>query len=70
MRVRSIFSRQCRQLAKRTHTFVIAHRPQYDQHADEIFVLTEQGLHERGNHEQLMAAGGVYAGLYNMQFGA
>ena len=57
-------------LAKERTTFVIAHRLSTIRHADEIIVLTEQGLHERGNHEQLMAAGGVYAGLYNMQFGA
>lgn len=57
-------------LARERTTFVIAHRLSTIRHADEIIVLTEQGLHERGNHEQLMAAGGVYAGLYNMQFGA
>lgn len=57
-------------LAKERTTFVIAHRLSTIRHADEIIVLTEQGLRERGNHEQLMAAGGVYAGLYNMQFGA
>lgn len=56
-------------LAKERTTFVIAHRLSTIRHADEILVLTEQGLHERGNHEQLMAADGIYAGLYNMQFG-
>lgn len=58
------------ELAEERTTFVIAHRLSTIRHADEIIVLTEQGLHERGNHDELMSANGVYAGLYNMQFGA
>jgi len=36
-------------------------------HADRILVLTDQGVAEQGSHEQLIAAGGVYAGLYSVQ---
>ncbi|HXD18399.1 MAG TPA: hypothetical protein VN654_15410 [Vicinamibacterales bacterium] len=37
--------------------------------ADIIFVVRDHRLAERGSHEQLLAAGGFYAGLYNIQFG-
>ena len=33
-----------------------------------ILVLTEKGIEESGSHEELLAAGGLYSRLYNMQF--
>ena len=36
--------------------------------ADEIIVLTEKGVQERGTHDELIEAGGFYADLYNSQF--
>ncbi len=46
---------------------MIAHRLSTVRHADRILVLTPAGIAEEGTHEQLVAAGGVYAGLYRMQ---
>ncbi len=46
---------------------VIAHRLSTVRNADEIIVIDEQGIRERGTHEQLMASGGVYAQLNDIQ---
>ena len=46
-------------------TFVIAHRLSTISNADEILVLTDEGITERGTHQELIAAGGYYATLYN-----
>ena len=53
-------------LAKNRTTFVIAHRLTTIQNAEKILVLTEDGIAESGTHEELLKAGGIYAGLYNM----
>jgi ATP-binding cassette subfamily B protein len=55
-------------LAKNRTTIVIAHRLSTIRNADEIIVLTDEGIRERGTHEELLNKNGVYAGLYNMQF--
>jgi len=54
-------------LARGRTTLVIAHRLSTVRNADRILVLTDQGVAEQGSHEQLIAAGGVYAGLYSVQ---
>lgn len=46
-------------------TLVIAHRLSTVKHADEIVVIDENGVRERGTHEELLAAGGEYARLYH-----
>ena len=46
---------------------VIAHRLSTIRHAQRIVVLTDNGIDEQGTHEELIALGGVYANLYNMQ---
>lgn len=56
------------ELAKNRTTIVIAHRLSTVRNADEIFVLTEEGIQEKGTHEELLSRNGIYAGLYNMQF--
>ena len=48
--------------------FVIAHRLSTIQHADLILVLKDGCIIEKGNHEQLLAAGGFYSSLYHAQF--
>ncbi|MBQ9847745.1 MAG: ABC transporter ATP-binding protein [Clostridia bacterium] len=53
------------ELAKGRTVIVVAHRLSTIQNADEILVMTSDGIAERGNHEQLLASGGIYAGLYN-----
>ena len=49
-------------------SFVIAHRLSTIREADLILVLREGQIVEQGRHEQLLAAGGFYASLYNSQF--
>ncbi len=55
-------------LAKNRTTFVIAHRLSTIRNAEKILVLSENGIAESGNHEELLAKDGIYAELYNMQF--
>lgn len=55
-------------LAGRT-SIVIAHRLSTVRAADVILVVDDGRIVERGNHEQLLARGGRYAGLYRTQFG-
>ena len=47
---------------------VVAHRLSTVKNADEIMVVTANGVAERGTHEELMALGGIYKGLYEYQF--
>jgi ATP-binding cassette subfamily B protein len=50
-------------------SFVIAHRLSTIKNADTILVLNDGDIVEQGRHEELLAKGGFYAGLYNSQFG-
>ena len=45
-------------------TLVVAHRLSTVQHADEIVVVTDKGIEERGTHEELMKQNGIYAGFH------
>ncbi|MDD6794140.1 MAG: ABC transporter ATP-binding protein [Clostridiaceae bacterium] len=49
-------------------SFVIAHRLSTIRDADVILVMKDGDIVEQGNHEELLAAGGFYANLYNSQF--
>lgn len=55
-------------LTKNRTTLVIAHRLSTIKNADEIIVLTDEGVNERGSHDELIEQEGVYSDLYNMQF--
>jgi ATP-binding cassette, subfamily B, bacterial MsbA len=48
--------------------FVIAHRLSTIRRADMIAVLEDGAIRERGSHDELLARGGIYARLYEMQF--
>lgn len=55
-------------LAKNRTTFVIAHRLTTIKNAKTILVLGEDGIKERGTHEELLQKNGIYAGLYRMNY--
>lgn len=63
-----IVQQSLEKLAKDRTTFVIAHRLSTIRNAQRILVLTENGIAEEGTHESLLEKGGIYAGLYQMQF--
>lgn len=56
------------ELSKNRTTLVIAHRLTTIRNADEILVLTDEGVKERGTHKELIRADGIYAYLYSLQF--
>lgn len=56
------------ELAAGRTTLVVAHRLSTVKNADEILVVTDGFVSERGTHEQLVNAGGLYAQLYQYQF--
>ena len=55
-------------LMKGRTTVVIAHRLSTVEHADRIVVLDGGRIAEIGNHAELLAHGGIYARLYQLQF--
>ena len=49
-------------------SFIVAHRLSTIREADVILVMKDGHIVEQGNHDELLAAGGFYAKLYNSQF--
>jgi ATP-binding cassette subfamily B protein len=64
LRIQEVFARVSRNLT----TFTIAHRLSTIQDADEIWVMDQGRLVERGNHGDLLAKDGIYANLVRLQF--
>ena len=54
------------ELSKDRTTIVVAHRLSTVKNSDEIVVLTDKGIEERGTHEELIKLGGVYSNLHNL----
>jgi ATP-binding cassette subfamily B protein len=55
-------------LTKGRTSIIIAHRLQTIQEADRVLVLAQGKVAEIGNHDELLAAGGLYATLHSLQF--
>ncbi|MFP3338900.1 ABC transporter ATP-binding protein, partial [Micrococcus sp. SIMBA_131] len=49
-------------------TFIIAHRISSLKHADEILVLNEGEIVERGKHQELIEQNGYYRSIYDIQY--
>jgi len=58
------------ELQKNRTSLVIAHRLSTIEKADEIVVVEDGCIVERGSHKELLAQSGIYAQLHKMQFGA
>ncbi|MCC5851851.1 MAG: lipid A export permease/ATP-binding protein MsbA [Alkalimonas sp.] len=58
------------ELLKGRTNIVIAHRLSTIENADQILVMEQGQIIERGDHQSLLAQDGAYAQLYNMQFGS
>ena len=63
-----LVSESLEELTKGRTSIVVAHRLSTIKNADEIIVLTADGISERGSHEELIKKSGIYARLYNYQF--
>ncbi len=61
-------SESLNELSEGRTTIVVAHRLSTVKKADEIIVMTDDGIKERGNHDELMQVGGIYKELYEYQF--
>ena len=55
-------------LSKGRTTIVVAHRLSTVKNADEIMVVTKDGIIEKGTHNELLQNNGLYANLYQYQF--
>lgn len=55
-------------LSKNRTTIVIAHRLSTIRNSDEIIVINDEGIQERGSHKELLQRQGIYSYYYNMQF--
>ena len=64
MKIQSAFAK----MMKGRTSFIVAHRLSTIREADVILVMKDGSIIEQGNHEELLAAGGFYANLYNSQF--
>ncbi len=63
-----LIQKSLEELSKGRTTVVVAHRLSTIKNADEIIVITDKGILERGRHEDLIDNNGIYAELYNSQF--
>lgn len=67
-RTEVLIQRAMRRLMEGRTAFVIAHRLSTIRDADRILVVREGSIVEQGTHAELLAAGGVYHGMYASQF--
>lgn len=62
-----LIQRNIEQVARGTTTLMIAHRLSTVTHADEILVLGQGRIQERGSHQELLSIDGVYAKMWSVQ---
>ena len=67
MRTEYLIQEALQNLMKGRTTFVIAQRLRTVQAADQILVMQEGEIVERGRHEELLAAGGLYRQIYDLE---
>lgn len=60
--------KELEELSKGRTTLVVAHRLSTIKNADEIFVILNGNIQERGNHQELLAKKGIYFDLYSSMF--
>lgn len=63
-----IIQKSLEKLSKGRTAIIVAHRLSTVKNADEIVVLTNRGIVEKGAHKELINSGEIYARLYNSQF--
>ncbi len=63
-----IIQQSLEKLSEGRTTIVIAHRLSTIKNADEIVVVTNEGIAERGDHKTLLSKEGIYSNLYRLQF--
>lgn len=63
-----LIQKSLEELAKGRTTLIVAHRLSTIKNADEIIVITNNGIEEKGSHEKLLLKDGIYADLYNSQY--
>jgi len=56
------------ELLKNRTALIVAHRLSTIKHADRILVIHKGEIREEGNHDELLARGGLYARLYELQY--
>ena len=68
METEALIQKALRNLDHHVTTFIIAHRISSVKHADEIIILKDGRIVERGTHDELLRADGEYAKIYSVQF--
>ena len=68
METEALIQDALKNLEHKVTTFVIAHRISAVKHADEIIILDDGEIVERGTHEELLKANGAYAEIYSVQY--
>ncbi|MCJ7691461.1 MAG: ATP-binding cassette domain-containing protein, partial [Clostridiaceae bacterium] len=63
-----VIQKSLENLSKGRTTLVVAHRLSTIRNAHEIVVITDNGIQEKGTHDELIECKGIYSTLYNAQF--